>query len=804
MQSKNRQSRPDPELARLMGRATGDTLSGPGTLADQEDALRQLRLRLKMNNSTLDGLPTNAASLLASTLVTNPRAVQAISQCLLQIVSNSSPTVLKRQCLVIVNSILTSMSHLVSKKDNQINQPIAISYQLRVMSAMMTKVGSSALIDLSSQIDYIRSCYQVTKSVPGSVSTLPNSSGDHAHQHDPTSSTASTSSRFIRTSHLDSQSKVDLDHSQTPTVDRLTQLRIDAITLLKSIAEVDSKALHPFWAQLLPAHGYPTHQAYTLISVIERDPEISVRIRACNTIRLMLVNAGSYLAIAEEDTTKVSFISLSAQIASITIELHHRLGCILHTVVISPDLTEALLDVSITVVINSAYRRIKTPILGVLLKPIANLLKSDDCRIIKHARSALLEILNKSQPNRSIITSCSEVIDQIVGMGCEEVSSPVSNPEQLEWWQILTACMSYLDFHTSNIHRILDLRLLYVNEPTNDALSTAKLTFLGALAMVFPTEEFDEISLRWTRSQLRNGGLQLLVDVASQTSQGMIQRVSEVLRGDLFGALKDPIAVRFIGIIISKSIGSHPTEWLLSVSTKILADLEHISQPTSPENSIPSTWSWTMANCAERLANSGSINHTETVELSFWIRTVGVAERLMQSSSPTDSQRTNGVRICGVGTSELLKRISSAPQIEHRSITDRVQRGVSALCQSLTDRMPKVQWNAVASMRQILNVIIDSPSILSSNVLEKITSDLCACLKRSESYKVRIQISLSLQLTPNLDESVFSVVRESLRKLDVDLKSGNIVKKELDHAQQLHSELTKVLDRDRKDTASEY
>ncbi|EGG12232.1 uncharacterized protein MELLADRAFT_70698 [Melampsora larici-populina 98AG31] len=117
--------------------------------------------------------------------------------------------------------------------------------------------------------------------------------------------------------------------------------------------------------------------------------------------------------------------------------------------------------------------------------------------------------------------------------------------------------------------------------------------------------------------------------------------------------------------------------------------------------------------------------------------------------------------------------------------------------------MPKVQWNAVASMRQILNVIIDSPSILSSNVLEKITSDLCACLKRSESYKVRIQISLSLQLTPDLDVSMFDVVRESLEKLDVDLKSGNIVKKELDHAQQLHSELTKVLDRDTKVTVSE-
>ncbi|KAH9815605.1 hypothetical protein DFH28DRAFT_892699, partial [Melampsora americana] len=655
-----------------------------------------------------DLLPFNAATSLALSLVTNPRAVQAISQCLLQIVSNSSPTVLKRQCLVIVNSILTSMSHLVSKKANPIDQPIAISYQLRVISTMMTKVGSTALIDLSSQIDYICHCYQFTRSVQGSSSTSTNSSNDSAQRQNSMSTTASTSPRFIRTSHPDSQSKVDLDVSQTPTVDPLTQLRIDAITLLKNIAEVDSKALHPFWAQLLPAHGYPTHQAYTLISVIERDPEISVRIRACTTIRLMLINAGSYLAIAEEDTTKVSFISLSAQIASITIELHHRLGCILRTLVIAPDLTEALLDVSITIVINSAYRRIKTPILESLLKPIVDLLKS-------------------------------------------KVFSPVPNPDQLEWWSLLTVCMSYLDFQTTNVHRISNLRILYVNEPTHDALSTSKLTFLGALAMVFPTEEFDEVSLRWIRTRLRSGGLQLLVDVASRTSQGMIQRICEKLRWELIEALKDPVAVRLIGIIISKAIGSHPTKWLLIVSNKILVDLEDISQPTNPEDKINSTWSWTMANCAERLINSGSINDTQIVELSFWKRIVAVAERLMQSSSPTDSQRTNGVRICGVGTSELLRRMSSAPQIEHLSISETVQRGVDALCQSLTDRMPKVQWNAVASMRQILNVIINNPSSLSSNVLEKITSDLCDCLKRSESYKVRIQISLSLQLTPNLD-----------------------------------------------------
>ncbi|KAH9822966.1 hypothetical protein DFH28DRAFT_346399 [Melampsora americana] len=795
MQSKNRQSRPDPDLARLMGRATGESLSGPGTLADQEDALRQLRLRLKMNNSILDLLPFNAATSLALSLVTNPRAVQAISQCLLQIVSNSSPTVLKRQCLVIVNSILTSMSHLVSKKANPIDQPIAISYQLRVISTMMIKVGSAALIDLSSQIDYICHCYQFTRSVQDSSSTSTNSFNDSAQRQNSMSTTASTSSRFIRTSHLDSQSKVDLDVSQTPTVDPLTQLRIDAITLLKNIAEVDSKALHPFWAQLLPAHGYPTHQAYTLISVIERDPEISVRIRACTTIRLMLINAGSYLAIAEEDTTKFSFISLSAQIASITIELHHRLGCILRTLVIAPDLTEALLDVSITIVINSAYRRIKTPILESLLKPIVDLLKSSDRHILEHTRLALTEILNKSQSNQTIITSCSGVIDQIVGMGCEEVFSPVPNPDQLEWWSLLTVCMSYLDFQTTNVHSISNLRILYVNEPTLDALSTSKLTFLGALAMVFPTEEFDEVSLRWIRTRLRSGGLQLLVDVASRTSQGMIQRICEKLRWELIDALKDPIAVRLIGIIISKAIGSHPTKWLLIVSNKILVDLEDVSQPTKPEDKINSTWSWTMANCAERLINSGSINDTQIVELSFWIRIVAVAERLMQSSSPTDSQRTNGVRICGVGTSELLRRMSSAPQIEHLSISETVQRGVDALCQSLTDRMPKVQWNAVASMRQILNVIINNPSSLSSNVLEKITSDLCDCLKRSESYKVRIQISLSLQLTPNLDGFAIEIVRESLEKVKMELKLGNIVKKELDHAHQLHSELIKVLNR---------
>jgi len=80
------------------------------------------------------------------------------------------------------------------------------------------------------------------------------------------------------------------------------------------------------------------------------------------------------MAIAEENNLRVSYISLSAKIASITVELHRRLGHLLEAPPIAPELTNEILQICETLSTVSAYHRISTPIVGYLLHPMARLL----------------------------------------------------------------------------------------------------------------------------------------------------------------------------------------------------------------------------------------------------------------------------------------------------------------------------------------------------------------------------------------------------------------------------------------------
>lgn len=258
-------------------------------------------------------MPPNAASSLASALGTHPQNAQAISQCLLQIISNSSPAALRRQCLAIVQPTITSLSNMVPIRTRQLKPAPAISYQLRILSAMITKVGSAALIDLSSQVDHIRACYQ--RPVPAQDTSLSRRPFEVVPQRPVPLNAGPSRRNFTSSSQFDPSS--NLDTGEPSQTEHSTQLILDALALLTSIAEVDTKALHPFWAQLLPAHGYPIHQAHTLVDIVERDPEFAVRIKACRVVKLMLTDSGPYMAIAEEQLSSKCFIRFSPMVQDI-------------------------------------------------------------------------------------------------------------------------------------------------------------------------------------------------------------------------------------------------------------------------------------------------------------------------------------------------------------------------------------------------------------------------------------------------------------------------------------------------------
>lgn len=235
----------------------------------------------------------NAASSLASGLISIPHAVESIAQCLLQVISNSSPATLKRYSVAIINPTITSMAHTVDKQNKRTSQITVSCFHLRIIMTMLAKVGISALIDLPGQMECIRcflqipvsTCLNVLERLPGapaqssfSIEGPPRERGD-----------LSTNWEASSTVYLNS----------TPT-EPLVQLRLDTLSLRQTITDLGAKALYPFWAQLFPVHGYSSYHTCTLLSIIEDEPETMMQIKACGVIKAMLVEGRTDLAIAKE------------------------------------------------------------------------------------------------------------------------------------------------------------------------------------------------------------------------------------------------------------------------------------------------------------------------------------------------------------------------------------------------------------------------------------------------------------------------------------------------------------------------
>lgn len=117
--------------------------------------------------------------------------------------------------------------------------------------------------------------------------------------------------RVLGTSH---QAKLTLD----PTSPRFTsmQVRLDALSCLRSLAMVgrsqlrrrqwltvipqnNPKALYGHWSLFLADSPYARSRK-TLVTLVESDPAVAVRVRACQALEALLQGSTAYLAIAED------------------------------------------------------------------------------------------------------------------------------------------------------------------------------------------------------------------------------------------------------------------------------------------------------------------------------------------------------------------------------------------------------------------------------------------------------------------------------------------------------------------------
>ncbi|PLW41345.1 hypothetical protein PCASD_08901 [Puccinia coronata f. sp. avenae] len=772
---------------------------------DRIKALRELKNVLARQGS-IDGFPDIAPIQLAKSILSFPATAKLASQVLLQILSNSSPTILRQQAQSIIQPILAAFSastqHLPSTPSNR-DQLIKLIYIIRILTTLIAKTGSSALINLSDQIHALQKCYhpipthsQVLHPRERITLGLQPPPRRLTHQPVPTRSI----STVTQSSDSETNSEGEgITSSSSNTHVQAIQCRLDALNCLRTIAQSDPKALYPFWPQLLPAHEYRIYEPYTLLTVVERDSQLMVRLRACHIIKIMLQDAGPYMAIAEESTSRVSYISLSAKIASITGELHRRIGTLLKSPPISSELTKEILHLCETLASVSAYHRISTPIVHFILNPMLGLLTLSDFEISMQSKKTLAAILE----HLTSVAKCPtldvrDIVDQITLVACHGLLSEPTGPSALLWCDLLRTTLPFLVWNEDLRTRILQLQSVFKQVPEHEEEDMkAKLALVASLAIFFPGADFDDTYVRWVKARLRDGGLDSLDRVMSSNSQRLLPHLFSHISSDLLLVADDVRAVRLLGIIMSKRCTSDPLELATQVTLYLVKYFESMSND-DPDGKSVSTHTWALANCLDvidNLADGRALS--PPFDANFWTAVLDTIQRLVSNGDPSNTLQTNSVRIIGVAVSRLVWAAPAFPGLE-----DKIVQAVQTLMEHLAAALPKVQWNAANAARQILRALTHTHTSSSSLAAGAqfaalrglISGHLARTLEHSGSFKVRIQVCLALQAAPDqLSAETLDSVAMAKHTLDDQVSTNLVPDKETGHAQRLLLEMGKLL-----------
>ncbi|KAH9443534.1 hypothetical protein Pst134EA_032764 [Puccinia striiformis f. sp. tritici] len=710
----------------------------------------------------MDCFPGSIRGNLAKSILSFPVTSRLASQVLLQILSNSSPMVLSQQCQKIIQPVLSAFTSATQglRTIPSKEQLVKIIYLIRILTTMIAKAGSCALINLSDQITSIQRCYQPI--IPSQVFHPPGRivPGLQTPPKARLFSSASDTWPILRLGNKFRRRGTGPSNTDAQAV----QCRLDALNCLRTIAQSDSKSIVSFLASSCsPVHDYITHQPYTLLNVIERDPP----------------------------THGFPTFHYPRKIASITIELHRRLGSLLKAPSIAPELTKEVLQVCEALAVVSAYHRISTPIVGFLSKPMIGLLSSKDSEIGIQSRKTTIAILQHLvSVSKSTTLDIKDIAQQIAFVGCEHLLSETDSSVSVWLWcDLLRTALPFLVWNADLLEKILELQSVFEEIPEKEEELKSKLTLIGSLTVFFPGSEFDATYVRWVRARLREEGLDSLDLVVNGQCERILTYISDNLAWDLSDAWDDVRAIRLLGIIVSKRCISQPLELVKKITLYLLSYFENLSTDELDEKSV-STHTWTLANCLETI-NEIEIGQTlnPPFDLGFWTKILNVTLGLLSTGSPSNTLKTNSVRIIGVAVGRLPIR-----RLPYPELGDVVDKALEKVFEFLLVALPKVQWAAASALRQILVVLVGQPGTQVSKLKGRICEKLCDTLESSSSFKVRIQVCLALQVVQHeLSHQSLILITKTKDKLDDEFTRRQIPSKETEHAERLRVEIAKLL-----------
>ncbi|GAA5885579.1 hypothetical protein JCM6882_007479 [Rhodosporidiobolus microsporus] len=577
------------------------------------------------------------------------------------------------------------------------------------------------------------------------------------------------------------------------------QIRLDALTCLRTLATNNSKALHKHWPLFLADSPYLRSRP-TLFTLMESDPSRSVRLQACNAFSAMLEGSANYLAIAEDRPSKASFTSLSSSVGETVSEMHISLSSLLSLPIAAgqTDFRLAVLDAAAKLAANAPYGRMQRPLAWNLAKAVLPMLSSVDPAVVAAAASCLAVIAT-----RYTSTSSTQPFEWDQLTSAAEPLVQDSRPEEAQraGWTLLAATLppqAGLDW--TPLLRPLD-QSLFLSSPT--AIQEAQTAFHVAILRLSPSPTYPLRYLPLAAAHLAlaasspHAGVRLKAcealafpslttspsdvvdDVFFNSARTLPSLHSWPLALSLASTDPSPAvragACRALGLL-AKAEGSSEAVVLgreenLAEAVRVLLNGLRRDGEESDEAGVV----WALANCCDALRVE-DLEKVDPVEV-------------LQATC------TNSLRIVGA----LLKFL---PAVSSRNnpLADRIE---AALCAGLAHPAAKVRWNAAIASSTFFSSLFLSvhpyPSPNPSRPL-RLLSALTALLLTDSSFKARIHAvgaltaAFSSSIAP-ADErkETGRKVRQARGRLGGEVEEGKVPGKEKAHAEVLMKRLDAFL-----------
>ncbi|ORY92635.1 hypothetical protein BCR35DRAFT_336944 [Leucosporidium creatinivorum] len=637
-----------------------------------------------------------------------PLRIQAAG-CLLQYSSTGTSAVLRKHILSITSTIskaLAPFQYTTQHSPSGLGSLRFVSTCFRVLSALLGKLSPLPPEAVTSSVALLGTWVYHRPGLAGSASPAPDrgrvtpSGGALAFGvmggFLPTSpqkkSTRSMSRSSSRSSLSGWGSESEEDEGQVEKRQGSVQVRLDALSCLRTLAINDPKLLYTQWNLFLADSPYLRHRP-SLINLVESDPSSSVRLRACAALDAMLSESAPYLAIAEDRPTKASFTSLSSRLGEVVSELHLKLASLISSPASSrhPEFLLALLRLAKTLGDNSPYSRMSRPLAQPLASVVLPLLKARDPQYAIAAASAVASIAQNalSQPSAGKpLLNAAEIAYQSLSI----LQGP-SDPElDVEAWTLLGTTASRAEgFDLSDgLHR-----LALQAARSSDASRPISRPITSALP---PTLRHEPI-----------------------TSQAL------KLVGDDEASVR-AAASRALGLLVKTSL--FDSELLATI-------IDSIMRLCKEEDPVRSTASWSLANSCDVLTP----NNSTSIDLGSLLS----SSLALASSAHGEKIQANALR--AIGSTLKVASPTSSLAIE----TTRLEEAVASLCEGLKSGPAKVRWNAASAITNaLLSPLLTSPTspppILALALPSLLLLALSSTLSSSAcpNYKVRIQATSGL------------------------------------------------------------